>query len=291
MTEITKESCCKVNLFLKVLRKRPDGFHDIETIFYPVPLYDYLKLSRKGVGIRLTCSNPTLPTDSRNLVYKAAAAFLNKLGSKNEGVEIYLDKRLPIAAGIGAGSSNAANTLLGLNELFGFPLSQDELFSLAAGIGSDVPFFLQPQPAIATGRGEKLQLLAPLLALEEKFLIMAYPGFGVSTQWAYKKLAEYPELFNVPLTAQHLINSLQTKPLEETADGFFNCFETPVFKKYPILGIYKEFLLEQGAVVSLMSGSGSTTFAIANSKEIAESLREKFINKFGSTVWSAVVKI
>ncbi|MGC8830214.1 MAG: 4-(cytidine 5'-diphospho)-2-C-methyl-D-erythritol kinase [Verrucomicrobiia bacterium] len=291
MSEVTKESCCKVNLFLKVLGKRADGYHNIETVFYPIALYDYLKISIKGCGIRLNCSHPDLPTDSRNLVYKAADTFLKAIGKPDLGVEIYLDKRLPIAAGIGAGSSNAATTLLGLNELFGFPLTKEKLFSLAATLGSDVPFFLNPKPALATGRGEKLQTLTPFQSLQETFMVLVYPGFGVSTAWAYKELSKYPELFSTPITAERFVNSLRNKSLEDAVEEFFNSFETPVFKKFPILQMYKEFLTGAGATVSLMSGSGSTTFAIVKSRETAETLRKKFIEEFGITVWSAIVKL
>lgn len=288
---ITRASCCKVNLFLNVLRRRPDGFHEIETVFYPVPLFDYLTIEKRGVGINLTCNNPSLPVDSQNLVYKAAEAFLKKLGT-NEGVEIFLDKRLPIAAGIGGGSSNAANTLLGLNELFGFPLDAETIFNLAASLGSDVPFFLDSQPAIATGRGEKLQRLPQLSSIKGAYILLIHPGFGVSTKWAYSELSKFHEVYSdKSKSVASFVELLQTKTIEEAAPYFYNVLEKPVFRKYPILEIYKEFNNENGAVVSLMSGSGSTVFAILKSKDDTENLIEKFQNKFGLSNWIAIAQL
>jgi len=145
LVTLEKQSPCKVNLLLNILGKRPDGFHEVETVMYPVPLFDRLTFSKAGAGIELTCSNPELPCDSSNLVYRAAAAFREKAGVP-DGVRIHLEKRIPMAAGLGGGSGNAASTLLGLNELFGSPLSHIELDLLARSLGSDVPFFSNANP-------------------------------------------------------------------------------------------------------------------------------------------------
>ncbi len=288
---ITRASCCKVNLFLNVLRRRADGFHDLETFFYPIPLFDYLTIDKKGTEIKLTCNNPLLPVDSQNLVYRAAEAFLKKIDA-NDGVEIYLDKRLPISAGIGGGSSNAANTLLCINELFGFPLDSDAIFHLAESLGSDVPFFLDAKPAIATGRGEKLQRLSELSSLKGAYVILIYPGFGISTKWAYGELAKFPEIFSdKSKSVSNFVDILKSKTIEEASPYFYNVLEKPAFKKYPILEIYKEFNKENGAAVSLMSGSGSTVFAILKSKDDAEILKEKFQNKFGLSNWIAIAQL
>src|SRR5690348_6238047 len=126
-----KLSPCKVNLLLNILGKRPDGFHELETVMHPIPVYDQLRFARAGQGLELTCSEPTLPTDGRNLVYRAAAKFL-ETARIADGVRLHLEKRIPLAAGLGGGSGNAATTLLGLNELFGSPLSPAQLESIAA---------------------------------------------------------------------------------------------------------------------------------------------------------------
>src|SRR5512139_412816 len=150
---LIRPSPCKVNLLLNILGRRDDGFHELETVLHPVPVADELSFTRSGSGIQLRCSEPSLPVDSGNLVHRAAAAFLSR-AQLREGVSIHLEKRLPLASGLGGGSSNAANTLLGLNELFAQPLNSDQLRELATVLGSDVPFFLQDKPARATGRGE-----------------------------------------------------------------------------------------------------------------------------------------
>src|SRR5438128_1885718 len=137
---LQKQSPCKVNLLLNILGKRADGFHELETVMYPIKVFDELSFARRGKGVQLTCSEPSLPTDSRNLVYRAAARFLEKTNIM-EGVRLHLEKKIPLAAGLGGGSANAAVTLLGLNELFGAPLTPEQLEPLAASLGSDVPFF------------------------------------------------------------------------------------------------------------------------------------------------------
>ncbi len=178
-----RQSPCKVNLVLNVLARRADGFHELETLLQPLPLYDRLTFERAEVGIQLTCNIPNLPTDSQNLVWRAAAMFLEAAGIR-AGLRIDLQKEIPLAAGLGGGSGNAAATLLGLNEMFDCPLSAERLNQIAASLGSDVPFFLQNNPALATGRGEKIQPLEPFAALPGAALLLVHPGFGVSTPWA-----------------------------------------------------------------------------------------------------------
>src|SRR5262249_6589916 len=160
---------------LNILGRRPDGFHELETIIHPVKVYDRLSFSRLGEAIQLTCSNSLLPTDSRNLVYRAAAMFLERAAIK-DGVRIHLEKNIPLSAGLGGGSGNAATTLLGLNELFGGPLASAQVQEIAASLGSDVPFFLQTKPALATSRGEKVEALNSLPALSQAWLLLIHPG-------------------------------------------------------------------------------------------------------------------
>ena len=151
---LTRHSPCKVNLLLNILGKRPDGFHALETVIQPIAVFDVLTFQR-GDRLDLACSDPNLPVDSRNLVHRAATEFF-KAAEIPAGVRIHLEKRIPVAAGLGGGSGNAAVTLLSLNELFGNPLQPSQMHGLAASIGSDVPFFLQSKPALAVGRGEQI---------------------------------------------------------------------------------------------------------------------------------------
>ena len=147
---LRKDSPCKVNLLLNILGRRPDGFHELETVFQPIQLCDRLDFALEGSRLALTCSDASLSTDAGNLVYRAAIAFL-KAAHIRDGVRLHLEKRIPLAAGLGGGSGNAATTLLGLNELFDRPLAEPKLHELASALGSDVPFFLQSKPALAKG--------------------------------------------------------------------------------------------------------------------------------------------
>lgn len=290
MTALEKKSPCKVNLLLNILGKRPDNFHEVETMMHPVKVCDELRFERTGSGVQLTCNEPSLPTDSGNLVHRAAASFLQ--GAKiSGGIKIHLEKKLPLAAGLGGGSGNAATTLLALNELFGSPLKFDDLNKIAATLGSDVPFFLQHKPALATGRGEKIQPLDFFPALRGAFILLAHPGFGISTVWAYQQLANFPGALNGRRgRAEKLISLLQTSGLKSAGAEFYNSLEAPALRKYPLLVLFQEFFRANGAV-TLMSGSGSTTFALVQGKAAAENLLEKFKSKFGQSSWTAIVAL
>ena len=286
---LEKQSPCKVNLLLNILSKRADGYHELETLMHPVRVFDRLTFELSETGIHLTCSDPNLPTDSRNLVYRAAARFLETAGVQ-AGVRVHLEKRIPLAAGLGGGSGNAATTLLGLNELFQRPLAASQLDALAAALGSDVPFFLQEQPALATGRGEAIRPLAPFPALRGAAFILIHPGFGIATSWAYEQLARFPVAFNGrPGRAEELISLLQGSSLKAAGAAFYNSLEGPALHKYPVLVLFQDFLRANGAAATLMSGSGSTTFALAENPAAAEALAEKFRAKFGPANWVTVV--
>jgi len=288
---LEKKSPCKVNLILNILGKRADGFHELETVMQPVNICDEMTFERAGTGLQLTCSNPELPTDAKNLVHRAATSFLSAV-KISDGVRIHLQKNLPLAGGIGGGSANAAVTFTALNELFGSPLPLERLHELAAALGSDVPFFLYDKPALATGRGEKVQTLENFPALKGKAFFLAHPGFGISTPWSYQNLARFPEALNGKAgRAEKLVSALQSNDWPAVTDGIYNSLEAPAFDKFPVLALYKEFLRENGALVSLMSGSGSTTFAITENLAAADSLAEKFKAQFGRNGWTATVKI
>jgi len=274
---------CKINLLLNILNRREDGFHELETIIQPVPLYDELRIEKSGNGIELTCSDARIPVGEGNLVYRAAAACLEAI--EHGGVRIHLQKNLPIAAGIGAGSGNAAFTLRGLNELFDYPLDEEQLQTMAAALGSDVPFYLQDGPALASGRGELVESVEPFPVLTGKGLLLIYPGFGVSTQWAYQALGGMPEACGESGQMELMAQNLRRGEL----NGLSNSLEGPVFQKYVILPVLKQFLLDEGALLALMSGSGSTTFAITEDQSAAEMLRAKYHDRFGQAGWSATV--
>lgn len=291
MTTLEKLSPCKVNLLLNILGRRADGFHELETVFHLVNLCDRLGFTRTGTGLQLTCSDPTLPTDASNLVYRAALRFLETAGI-HDGLRINLEKKIPMAAGLGGGSGNAATTLLGLNELFDYLLDERQLHAIAATLGSDVNFFLQRKPALAFGRGEKVEPVEDFAALRGAWFFLIHPGFGISTPWAYRELARFPTALNgKPGRARKLISLLQTSDLATAGGDFYNSLEAPAVEKYPVLALYQEFLRENGAAATLMSGSGSTTFALFRDQTAAAAVEENFKAKFGVTCWTAVVPV
>jgi 4-diphosphocytidyl-2-C-methyl-D-erythritol kinase len=288
---VERVSHCKVNLLLNILGKRADGFHELETVMQPVPVNDTLHFERGTPGVQFTCNHPALPTDATNLVVRAAQSFFGAARIE-AGVRIHLEKRIPLAAGLGGGSGNAAITLLALNELFRTPLTPDQLHGLAAALGSDVPFFLQAGPALATGRGERVVALPPFAALRGAAILLIHPGFGVSTAWAYQNLAKFPDALNGrPGRAQRLVNLLQGDDLAAAVPEFYNSLEAPVLTKHALLALFQEFLRENGAVAALMSGSGSTTFALTHGVAAAEQLAERFRGRFGAHNWLAVAAL
>jgi 4-diphosphocytidyl-2-C-methyl-D-erythritol kinase len=288
---LEKKSHCKVNLLLNTLGRRADGFHELETVMQPVNFCDELVFERGGSRIKLSCSDRSLPVNSKNLVFRAAKIFL-KAAKIRDGVKIHLEKKIPLAAGLGGGSGNAATTLLAINELFDRSLTPEMLCEIAAELGSDIPFFLQDKPAFATGRGEKIQPLENFPALRGKAFLLIHPGFGISTPWAYQNLARFPAALNGKKgRAQKLISLLQTGDLKTVAQEFYNSLEAPALEKFPILQLFQEFLRANGVLATLMSGSGSTTFAIAENVSAGESLVEKFKSKFGQNCWTAVVPV
>jgi 4-diphosphocytidyl-2-C-methyl-D-erythritol kinase len=291
MRSICRSSPCKINLLLNILGRRSDGFHQLETVFQPVSCYDHLEFTRSGSSLTLACTDPRLPTDSTNLVHRAATSFLHRAGIR-DGIHIHLEKQIPMEAGLGGGSGNAAHTLRGLNELFGHPLSFDTLRELASGLGSDIVFFLEDRPALATGRGEQVVWLDPFPALRGCSVLLVHPGFGVPTAWAYRALSTFPEaLHGQPGRAQRLVDSLSRDPLPAIHAQFYNAFEAPVFHKFPLLALIREFFGTESVVASLLSGSGSAMFAIVGPGQDVELLRGRFHERFGTSAWSAIVSL
>ena len=287
---LEKKSPCKVNLLLNILSRRPDGFHELETILQPVKLLDTLVFTRAGHGLQLSCSDAALPVDAGNLVHRAATAFAETAGVR-DGIRIHLEKKIPLAAGLGGGSGNAAVTLRGLNELFDAPLTSGQLQAVASSLGSDIPFFLQDQPALATGRGERIEPLAPFPALAGGWFLLIHPGFGVATAWAYKNLSRFPAaLRGQPGRAHKLLALLRTADIAVAGREFYNSLEAPVLDKFPLLALFQEFLRAQGVPVALMSGSGSTTFAVVRGEPEARQLENQVQSKFGPC-WTAAVPV
>ncbi len=249
----------KLNLSLEILRKREDGYHEICSIMIPIDLYDEIELKEADdKEIRLQCSDSSLPADKRNLAFKAAYLYMKKAGIK-EGIYIKIKKKIPIAAGLGGGNSDAAAVLKGLNEIYQ-RLSEEDLFELAKQIGADVPFFLYSTPCLATGIGEILEPLRP----RTLHFILITPYIQVSTAWAYR---EYDRL--------HLTKSERSSIKKYWEEGNIkallrNDLEEVTVRSFPIINDLKRLLLEKGAKGVLMTGSGPTVFGIFESRKEAE---------------------
>jgi 4-diphosphocytidyl-2-C-methyl-D-erythritol kinase len=263
MTPLVIRSYAKINWALRVLSKRPDGFHDLETLFQSISLHDTLRIAPlTTVGVRagtydprdsvMTCDEPSVPTDGSNLVLRAAKAMQQRFGTP--AVSIELTKRIPAGGGLGGGSSNAAMTLLGIDRLFAVGALPEELCELALSLGSDVPFFLIGGTAYATGRGEKLQPLHDAAPIP---LLLILPDERVMTPEAFRLVAEGRSTPNTPAGIAQYRTALYDDLLAH-GELLTNDFEAPIFERLPRLAVWKSRLLDAGAAWASMTGSGST---------------------------------
>jgi 4-diphosphocytidyl-2-C-methyl-D-erythritol kinase len=265
---ITKASPAKVNLYLRVLRKREDGYHDIHSLMQRISLCDEMTFAPTDGGIVVRCPGTALPEDEKNIVYRAAAAFFSSVNAP-PGIKIDVRKRIPVGAGLGGGSSNAATALMTLNEMHGSPLTREELMKIGAGLGADVPFFIFGKTAWASGIGDLLTE-APFLPL--LWFVLINPGFEISTKMVYQEL-------NLGLTKQGINYSIpRFYAAEDLIRGLRNDLEKVTLRLHPDLAQVKTFLLENGARGALMSGSGPTVFGVFTDEESAcraeENLRQ-----------------
>ena len=265
----------KINLGLRVVGRRADGYHLLDTIMLPVSLYDEIiiqkgkKSSLKG-RLTVTCDDPLVPPGKKNLAYKAASLLLNKKDI-NESLHIHIHKRIPVGAGLGGGSTDAAATLVTLNRLFRLGYKRKGLENIASTIGADVPFFVKGVPARARGIGERL---TPLRKVPRLWLIILYPKFPVSTAWVYRNL--HPKL------TKAIVNTSINFSLGSPANLrklLVNDLETVTMGRYPRIGLLKEELARQGAIGTLMSGSGSSVFGVFRSKRSAERAFRRLLKK------------
>lgn len=253
----------KINLFLHITGQRSDGYHELEMLFYPLrEPADTVTLSRtSGSGITLRTDRADIPADGRNLCVKALLAFCRAAGIKPEGFEITLEKTIPVAAGMGGGSSDAAAVLRLLQQQYPARLTEIQLAEIALSLGADVPFFLNPVPAAAGGIGEKLTPLADMPP--ELPILIDAPGFPVSAKWAYKNKRKVSP--PAPGQMAELIKKLRDRDFAAAADLMHNDLEDAVFEKFPILEKRKADLLSAGACRVMMTGSGPTLFAMFDS--------------------------
>jgi 4-diphosphocytidyl-2-C-methyl-D-erythritol kinase len=270
LEKLIVKSPAKINLSLEVLRKREDGYHQIRSLMQAIDLFDEVTLEERPKGVAISSDHPGCPADETNLASKAASLFLDDQ-REERGVAIHIKKRIPISAGLGGGSSNAAAALKGTRRLLKLDVPDSKLHQLAARVGSDVPFFLCSPQALAEGRGEQIR---PIRLYGGYWLVLVSPGIEVSTAWAYRNT-------RINLTKQRrgvTFNNL------EDASGFFqalpgyqNDLEEVVGKRYPVIRTIKENLEDSGAVKSSMSGSGPTVYGVFDQEPLAEEVARKLL--------------
>ena len=268
----------KINLSLKVLRRRSDGFHEIETVIAPISLCDQVKIDQNKDAnvIEFRCDEQSVPQGQENLAVRAAKSFFSET-KLTPAVSIELKKRIPYGAGLGGGSSDAAATLLGLNQLFETNLPREELVKLGSAIGSDVPFFLFGSAAICKGRGEAI---SPIKLKDKLSILLLKPDFSVSTAWAYSRWENSKEIPGISYEAQ-----------EFGDHTFANDLERPVFEKFVFLAQLKMWLLKQPEVgAALMSGSGSTIFAIMRPGADVDLVATRARNELDRELWTCNVE-
>jgi len=259
-------SPAKINLFLHVRDKRPDGYHELFSLICRINLFDEISLQlSEGNGIEISCAHPKVPVDSNNLACRAAHLFQRELDSAHN-VKIHLKKNIPVAAGLGGGSSNAASVLMALNAYHEHPFSQEMLMKMGLKLGADVPFFIFQKPAIATGIGEKLDAFEGNLPYN---ILLLYPGVEVSTAETYQNL-------NLGLTKVEKKPTSSNSKLKrfDPAQDLTNDLERVTILKYPEIRLAKEKMLKFGAVGALMSGSGSTVFGLFDNAGTAKTARQ-----------------
>lgn len=269
----------KLNLHLSVVGRRPDGYHLLQSLMVKLDLADRLTLTREGAGVALTVLGADVPCGAENLVYRAAQAFYDASGHP-PGVKAVLDKRIPVAAGLGGGSSDAASTLLGLNELYDRPLTPDRLHEVGLSLGADIPFFLQPaSTAWAEGIGE---VLSPGPELPPVSFLLVNPGWPLSTAWVYKNV----KLQLTKKSPNHI--SLGRNERSFTiGEVLHNDLESVVLDHYPEVDQLKQALLRSGAVGALMSGSGPTVFGVFNQRHEMD-LAYKQLEREGEGKWIVI---
>ena len=268
----------KINLGLDVIRKREDGYHEVRMIMQTVRMYDTLEIRKKQApGISLRSNLPYVPSDERNLVYKAAKILMDEFHVE-EGISMKLTKSIPVAAGMAGGSSNAAAVLFGINRMFSLGLSQKELMERGVTLGADVPYCVMRGTVLAEGIGE---ILTPLPACPKCHVLIAKPPISVSTKMVYEKLDSH-EIEDHP-DIDGIIDGLKAHDIEKVASSMGNVLEKVTIEEYPVIEQIKNVMKEQGALNAMMSGSGPTVFGIYDSKEKARKavakIREKQLAK------------
>ena len=265
MDQIKLKALAKINLGLDVIRKREDGYHEVRMIMQTIHLYDKLHIvKQKESGIQITSNLSYVPTNENNLVYKAGKLLMDEFDIK-EGVSVDLVKRIPVAAGMAGGSSDAAAMLYGMNEIFELGLTRRQLMERGVKIGADVPYCLMRGTALAEGIGEKLTQLPPMVKCP---VLIAKPQISVSTKFVYENLKLTEEMNHPNIDA--LLQDIEDGDLQAIANDMGNVLESVTIPHYPIIAQIKENMMQNGAINSMMSGSGPTVFGLFENEQTAK---------------------
>jgi 4-diphosphocytidyl-2-C-methyl-D-erythritol kinase len=257
----------KINLALDVLYKRDDGYHEISSIMQQVSLHDTVIIEEGGRGVEIECDNHLVPLDHTNLVHKAWEEISRLTGTKT-GIRVKIHKRIPVAAGLAGGSSNGAAVLKGLNEMWDLGLSVKDLMDIGGRIGADIPFCILGGTALAEGIGERLTSLKPF---RDKHILLANPGIGISSAYAYNRLTIPKD--NKPM--EPMLQCIEKDDLKCLAEEMFNVFEGAIIPENPIIGEIKKTMENNGALRALMSGSGASVFGLYDDLDKLEFAKRK----------------
>lgn len=269
MDEITLKALAKINLGLDVIRRREDGYHEVRMVMQTIHLYDRLDIVRSHEpGIRIQSNLNFLPVNENNLVYKAGMLLMDEFGI-TDGVDVRLTKRIPVAAGMAGGSTDAASMLYGMNQIFDLGLSRKALMERGVKIGADVPYCLMRGTALAQGIGEKLSQLPPMVKCP---VLIAKPAVSVSTKFVYQNLKLDEHTIHPDIDA--LIGTIRNKDFTAICGNMGNVLESVTIPNYPVIAQIKEKMMEAGASHAMMSGSGPTVFGLFEDEEIARHARD-----------------
>ena len=276
-SEITVFAPAKINVILRILDRRPDGFHNLWSIMQTVALADevQIRLRADRQDIQLRCDEAQLAADRSNLVYRAAAEVLTR-AQRDIGLDIELRKRIPMGAGLGGGSSDAAATIVGLNRLLQLEWSPTQMAHVGQSLGSDVPFFLFAPSAFVTGRGETVR---PVVVEGARWIVLVNPGFGVNTKWAYQELAATRTAVTPLSPVQRELDRQSRVSWTQLIAAAENDFEAPVFAAHGTLREIKRSLQAQGAEIALLSGSGATVFGVFADEASARLAQAQFVSE------------
>lgn len=269
METLTIDAYAKVNLGLDVVRRLENGYHEVKMIMQTVGIFDTLILTKQEKGIQIITDSGEIPANEDNLIYKAAKLLQTACGIE-EGVSIELRKRIPVAAGMAGGSTDAAAVLKGMNQLFALGLSEEQLQKEGVKLGADIPYCIIGGTALSEGIGEQLTKLP---SAPDCFVLVAKPDISVSTKYVYQnlqleKIDKHPDI-------DGMVAAIKAGSLKGVTDRMDNVLETVTQKEYPVIGALKDFMEANGAIKALMSGSGPTVFGIYEDKEKAEVAKEK----------------